>query len=241
MEAKPFKKQNKKIDCMSLTAEFSQLAAKYNLTSLGGGVPHLDPPKFVIDNLIEAVNDGKNQYTSSYGHIEARKYIAEYFQDKFEHQIDPMTEVLISNGALSTLNICLEAFITDELDEVILIEPFYIFYSSLVLDAKGTIKTVPMVLEYSKCRLDLDKLREALSSKTRLIMLNTPHNPTGKVFSLEELEQISDILEEYPDVYVLSDEAYYFLTFDQKPHHIFANINDNWKKTVTVYSGSKVM
>ena len=98
-----------------------------------------------------------------------------------------------------------------------------------------------MVLEDSKYRLDLDILKETLNSKTRLIVLNTPHNPTGKVFTLEELEQISDILEEYPHVYVLSDEVYFFLTFDQRPHHFFANIKDNWKKTVTLYSGSKVM
>ena len=241
MEGTQFRKQNKKLDSMSMRGEFTELEIKYNLTSMAGGVPHGNPPKFVVDNLLEAISDGKNQYTSSYGHSEARKYVAEYFQDKFTHQIDPMTEVLMSNGALTTLAIFLEAFIADEEDEVILIEPFFIFYTSLVLNAKGTIKTVPMVLEDSKFRLDLDKLREALSSKTRLIILNTPHNPTGKVFSLEELEQISDILEEYPNVYVLSDEVYYFLTFDGKPHHIFANIKDNWKKTVTVYSGSKVM
>ena len=241
MEGTQFRKQNKKLDSMSMRGEFTELEIKYNLTSMAGGVPHGNPPKFVVDNLLEAISDGKNQYTSSYGHPEARKYVAEYFQDKFTHQIDPNTEVLMSNGALTTLAIFLEAFIADEEDEVILIEPFFIFYTSLVLNAKGTIKTVPMVLEDSKFRLDLDKLREALSSKTRLIILNTPHNPTGKVFSLEELEQISDILEEYPNVYVLSDEVYYFLTFDGKPHHIFANIKDNWKKTVTVYSGSKVM
>ena len=241
MEETKFRKQNKKLDTMSLRGEFDQLTRKYNLNSLSGGVPHMNPPKFVVDNLLEAINQGKNQYTSSYGHPDARKYIAEYYQDKFEHQIDPNTEVLVSNGALTTLNIFFEAFIANEEDEVILIEPFFAFYSPLVLNAKGTIKTVPMVLEDSKYRLDLDVLKETLNSKTRLIVLNTPHNPTGKVFTLEELEQISDILEEYPHVYVLSDEVYFFLTFDQRPHHFFANIKDNWKKTVTLYSGSKVM
>lgn len=71
--------------------------------------------------------------------------------------------------------------------------------------------------------------------------MNTPHNPTGKVFSLEELQEISDILEEYPHVYVLSDDVYDFLTFDDHEHHIFANIKDNWKKTVTIFSGGKIM
>jgi len=70
-------------------------------------------------------------------------------------------------------------------------------------------------------------------------MLNTPHNPTGKVFTKEELEEISAILEEYPHVYVLSDEVYDFLTFDNREHHIFANIGDNYKKTITVFSGGK--
>lgn len=71
--------------------------------------------------------------------------------------------------------------------------------------------------------------------------MNTPHNPTGKVFTLEELTEISDILEDYPNVYVISDDVYEFLTFDGHEHHIFATIKDNWKKTVTIFSGGKIL
>lgn len=77
-------------------------------------------------------------------------------------------------------------------------------------------------------KLDLDILRSTLNEKTRMIMLNTPHNPSGKVFTREELQEISDILEEYPNVYVLSDEVYDFLTFDDREHVIFANLANNW-------------
>lgn len=78
-----------------------------------------------------------------------------------------------------------------------------------------------------------------MNEKTRLIILNTPHNPTGKVFTRAELEEISSILENYPHVFVISDEVYDFLTFDEHEHVMFANIGKNWEKTITVFSGGK--
>jgi aspartate/methionine/tyrosine aminotransferase len=84
-------------------------------------------------------------------------------------------------------------------------------------------------------------LRKAFSSKTKMLVLNTPHNPTGKCFTREELETISEILKDFPDVVVLSDEVYDFLTFDGLEHIPFATIGDNWNRTVTVYSGGKLL
>lgn len=88
-------------------------------------------------------------------------------------------------------------------------------------------------------KLDLDSLKAALNEKTRLIILNTPHNPTGKVFSRVELLEITEILEEFHHVFVISDEVYDFLTFDDHEHVMFANLKNNWEKTITVFSGGK--
>jgi len=95
------------------------------------------------------------------------------------------------------------------------------------------------VLVGHEFKLDLDSLKAALNEKTRLIILNTPHNPTGKVFSRAELLEITEILEGFPHVFVISDEVYDFLTFDDHEHVMFANLKNNWEKTITVFSGGK--
>lgn len=242
MESTGFRKQKKIDDNMCVWQEFRQIGMKYGCVSLGEGAPHLSPPEFLVKNLVKSIEEGHNQYTSCYGHPEARKMLAEHYSPRFNREIDPMKEVLITNGANASMNVCLQALLADENDEVIFIEPFFPQYLGHAQLAKGTIRTVPLVVRGdNEWHLDLDILKETLNEKTRAIILNTPHNPSGKVFSLKELEEISDILEEYPHVYVLSDDVYDFLTFEGFEHHIFATIKDNWKKTVTIFSGGKIM
>lgn len=237
-----FRKQKKMEDNMCVWQEFGQLSKKYGFVSLGEGAPHLQPPKFLVDKLVEAINEGNNQYTSCYGHPEARQLITEHYQPRFTHTINPMKEMLICNGANGCMDTLLQAFLADENDEIIFIEPYFPQYLGHAQFARGTIRTVPLVVgEDNEWHLDLDILRKTLNDKTRVLIMNTPHNPTGKVFSLKELEEISDILEEFPHVYVVSDDVYDFLVFDELEHHIFANIKDNWKKTVTIFSGGKIL
>mmetsp|Transcript_13085 Transcript_13085/g.14703 ORF Transcript_13085/g.14703 Transcript_13085/m.14703 type:complete len:437 (+) Transcript_13085:8-1318(+) len=237
-----FRKQTKIDDNLCVWQEFGGLARKYGLVSLGEGAPHFQPPKFLVDNLVKAIEQGHNHYTSCYGHPEAKKLVAELYSPRFDREIDPVKETLIANGANGCMDVLLQALLADENDEVIFIEPFFPQYLGHAQFARGTIKTVPLVVgEDNEWHLDLDILRETLNEKTRCIILNTPHNPTGKVFTLQELTDISDILNEYPHVYVISDDVYDFLTFEGHDHHIFAKIGDNWKKTVTVFSGGKIM
>lgn len=140
------------------------------------------------------------------------------------------------------MDVVLQAICSDENDEIILIEPFYSHYLCHAQLSRGTVKTVPLVLgEDDEWHLNLDILKSTLNEKTKAFIMNTPHNPTGKVFTLEELTEISDILEEFPHVYVLSDDVYSLLTFDDAQHHIFANIGQNWHKTITIFSGSKLL
>mmetsp|Transcript_21536 Transcript_21536/g.21189 ORF Transcript_21536/g.21189 Transcript_21536/m.21189 type:complete len:170 (-) Transcript_21536:213-722(-) len=136
----------------------------------------------------------------------------------------------------------LGSLIHSKSDEIILIEPFFPQYFSQSQFAGATIKTVPLIpSDDNQWHLDLDALKETLNENTKCIIMNTPHNPTGKVFTKEELQEISDILEEYPHVYVINDDVYYFLTFEGHEHHIFATLGDNWKKTITIFSGGKIL
>lgn len=191
---------------------------------------------------MKVIEEGHNHYTSCYGHPEARKIIAELYSEKFHRELDPVKETLICNGANGCMDVLLQSFCADENDEVIFIEPYFPQYLGHTQFARGTVRGVPLIVkDDNQWHLDLDAFRETLNEKTRVVILNTPHNPTGKVFTLEELTEISDILEEYPHVYVISDDVYDFLTFEGHEHHIFANIKDNWKKTVTIFSGGKIL
>lgn len=106
--------------------------------------------------------------------------------------------------------------------------------------ANGIYKPVPLELKDGKWGFDPEKLRSAFSHKTKILILNNGQNPTGKLFSKEELDQISVILKDFPEVIVLSDDVYEYLTFDGKETILFASIDDNFKKTVSVFSGGKL-
>lgn len=124
---------------------------------------------------------------------------------------------------------------------MVLFEPTFPMYFDHLQLSGGTLKSVPLSVKDGLWVFDPADFRAALSDKTKLLILNSPHNPTGKCFTRQELESISQILEEFPDVVVLSDEVYDFLTFDGLDHIPFATIGHNWKKTVTVYSGGKLL
>jgi aspartate/methionine/tyrosine aminotransferase len=107
--------------------------------------------------------------------------------------------------------------------------------------AGGILKTVPLSVNAQKgWSFDPDQLRKTLTKKTKLMILNNPHNPTGKLFTRDELQTITDILKDFPDCMVLADEVYDFLTYDGGEHVRFATLGDNWNRTITVYSGGKL-
>ena len=156
-----------------------------------------------------------------------------------------MTEIMVSNGANASLFILMQALLKEG-EEVVLFEPYFPPYLEHIEYAKGVIKTVPLEMSNDgsgKYKFNVDLFRKAFSKKTKVLILNNCHNPTGKIFNKEELETISDILDkEYPDVYVVSDEVYEFLIFneDAEPYNYFANIRNNFRKTFSVFSGGKL-
>jgi len=127
-------------------------------------------------------------------------------------------------------------------EEILTFEPFfppYVEHSEL---AQGVLKSVPLELSENGNQwvFNPDKLRKAITPKTKVFILNNAHNPTGKIFAKEELEQISDILKAYPNVIVIADEVYEFLVYDKTDYTYFANIGENFKRTISVFSGGKL-
>ena len=127
-------------------------------------------------------------------------------------------------------------------DEVVIFTPCFPIYNQQVELAGGVVNEVPYKFNGSRYVFDTEVLRAALKRpQTKLLLINSPSNPTGKVFSLEELQIITEILDECPHVIVINDAVYDFLVYDDHQHHVFANIGNNWERTITIYSGGKLI
>ena len=150
-----------------------------------------------------------------------------------------MKEVMITSGANGALSCFINALINKG-DEVVLFEPAFPMLFDHIEMSGGTIKTVPLEENNEEWSFDPNVLRSVLSDNTKLLVMNSPHNPTGKLFTLEEQLEITEILEDFPNCVVLSDEVYDKLVFDDKEHVSFASLGDNWDRTVTLYSGGKL-
>ena len=159
---------------------------------------------------------------------------------KLNRSLNPKTEILISGGANGALSSFVSA-LCNEGDELLLFEPAYPAYYDYVELAGAKMKTVPLTVKEGEWVFDAQQVRAALSDKTKVFVLNTPHNPTGKCFTREEQETLTEILKDFPHVVVIADEVYDFLTFDNKEHVRFATIGDNWNRTITMYSGGKLL
>src|SRR5437016_1247993 len=128
-------------------------------------------------------------------------------------------------------------------DEVLTFEPFYTSYVSYVEFSGAKLVTSPMLLNAStkEWQYDFEAFEKQINAKTKAVLITNPHNPTGKTFTKEELEKLSNVLKKHPNVVVVSDDVYYHLHFDNKKYHKFADIDDNFKKTITIYSAGKMM
>lgn len=166
--------------------------------------------------------------------------MAEIYGPKLGREIDPNTEIVVTVGANGSLNSFIMGLINKG-DELVCFEPaFPCIFDHCVL-AGGDLKTVPLYVENGDWVFDPEVFRSTLNENTKLLILNSPHNPTGKVFSRKELETISKILQDFLNVVVLSDEVYSFLTYDENEHIPFSTIGDNWDRTISTYSGGKLM
>ncbi|MBC2769115.1 methionine aminotransferase [Pusillimonas minor] len=197
----------------------SQLATEHNAVNLGQGFPDFNPDERLINLTTEAMKNGYNQYPPMAGIAPLRQAISKKIFDLYQHRYSTDTEITVTAGATEALMISIQALVKPG-DEVIVIEPMYDLYVPAIELAGGrpvlVQMTVPKTPEESY-RIDWNKVENALTEKTRLLILNTPHNPTGMTLNANDLNALENLLERYP-FYVLSDEVYEHIVFENKPH-----------------------
>jgi N-succinyldiaminopimelate aminotransferase len=222
----------------TIFSEMTALARQHGAVNLGQGFPDFEPPEFVLRAATSAVEGGDHQYARGSGHPALVEALAAELGPSFGRALDPLAEITVTVGATEGLFASVLA-LCDPGDEVILIEPFYDSYPADVLVAGGTLRYVPLRPQASgRWELDPDELRAAFGARTKLILLNTPHNPCGKVFSREELQLIAGLCQEH-GVFALSDEVYERIFFDEQEHVRLATLPGMWERTLTIGSAGK--
>ncbi len=219
----------------TIFAEMTALATATGSINLGQGFPDYDGPQEVLEAAIDAIRSGRNQYPPGSGVPELRAAIAEHQERFWGLRYDPDTEILVTAGATEALAGALLG-ILETGDEVALLEPMYDSYQACIALA-GAI-TRPVTLRPPTYAFDPDELRAAITPRTRVLLLNTPHNPTGVVLDLEQLRVIADLAIRH-DLIVISDEVYEHLTYDGIRHHSIAELPGMRERTLVVSSGGK--
>ncbi len=219
----------------TIFAEMSALAVATGSINLGQGFPDVDGPSAIAEEAVAAIREGRgNQYPPGPGVPELLAAVASHQQRCYGITLDEHEEVLVTAGATEAIAAAMLALV-DEGDEVVALEPYYDCYRAAITFARG--RPVPVRLDPPHFRLDEQRLRDAISDRTRVIMLNSPHNPTGAVLDRAELEAIARVAVEH-DLVVVSDEVYEHLCFDN-PHIPIATLPGMRERTVTISSAGK--
>ncbi|MFD9307702.1 pyridoxal phosphate-dependent aminotransferase [Streptomyces sp. NPDC060048] len=219
----------------TIFAEMSALAAATGSINLGQGFPDTDGPAEIAEAAVRAIHDGRgNQYPPGPGVPELRTAIADHQRRFYGLAYDPDTEVLVTAGATEAIAAALLALLEPG-DEVIALEPFYDSYAACIAMA-GAVR-VPLTLRAPDFRLDVDALRAAVTPRTRLLLLNTPHNPTGTVLTPAELAAIAELAVSR-DLLVVTDEVYEHLVFEGA-HTPLAGLPGMRERTITISSAGK--
>ncbi|WP_308465309.1 pyridoxal phosphate-dependent aminotransferase [Rathayibacter soli] len=218
----------------TIFAEMSALAARTGAINLGQGFPDEDGPAEVLEAAIRAIRDGVNQYPPGIGMPVLREAIAEHQRRFYGLSVDPDREVLVTAGATEAIAATLLALVEPG-DEVVTFEPYYDAYGALIALAAGVHRTVQ--LRAPEFQPDLDELRAAVTDRTKIILVNNPHNPTGSVFGRETLETIVELAHRH-DAIIVTDEVYEHLTFGVQ-HVPIATLPGARERTVTISSGGK--
>jgi N-succinyldiaminopimelate aminotransferase len=223
----------------TIFAEMTALATATGAINLGQGFPDTDGPASVLDAAVDAIRGGRNQYPPGPGVPELRAAIAEHQRRFYGLDVDPDSEVLVTVGATEAIATSLLA-LCEQGDEVVLLEPYYDSYAASVAVAGATRRTV--VLRAPDFRLDEAELRAAFTDRTRAIVVNSPHNPTGTVLTPPELQLIVQLAHEH-DAVIISDEVYEHLLFDDGPtgglHVPIATLPGAADRTLTISSAGK--
>jgi N-succinyldiaminopimelate aminotransferase len=219
----------------TIFGEMSALALATGSVNLGQGFPDTDGPSEVLEAAVSAIREGRgNQYPPAIGVPELRHAIVAHQKRFYDLSFDADTEVLVTCGATEAIASVLLSLLSQG-DEVVAFEPFYDSYAACISMAGA--QRVGVTLHAPDYAIDLDVLRQAITPRTRMLLLNTPHNPTGKVFTRTELETIASLAIEH-DLLVMADECYEHLVFDGV-HIPIATLPGMRERTITVGSGGK--
>ncbi|QIQ03580.1 aminotransferase class I/II-fold pyridoxal phosphate-dependent enzyme [Streptomyces liangshanensis] len=222
----------------SIFTEMTELARTTGAINLGQGVPELPSPPALLRDVADAVLAGHNQYPPAVGFPALREAVAAHQLRRYGVAYDPVGEVLVTTGATEALAAAVLAF-CDPGDEVVAFDPCYDAYAADARLAGATLVPVPLALDGDHFALDADALRAALSPRTRVLILNTPHNPTGKVFTPAELAEVADVCRTY-DLTVITDEVYEHLVYEDGVRHLaVAALPGMRERTVVVSSAGK--
>jgi len=212
----------------------SALAEQTGSINLGQGFPDTDGPQEVLDAAVDAIRGGRNQYPPGPGMPELRDAVAEHQQRFYGLSVDPATEVLVTVGATEAIAATLLA-LCEPGDEVLAFQPTFDSYAAAAAMAHARLRTV--TLTPPGLEAPLDEFAAAIGPATRLVLLNSPHNPTGKVFTREELAEIARLCVEH-DLIAVADEVYEHLVFDGE-HIPLASFPGMAERTLTISSGGK--
>ncbi|KAK7351130.1 hypothetical protein VNO77_10351 [Canavalia gladiata] len=218
----------------TIFTQMSLLAIKHEALNLGQGFPNFDGPEFVKEAAIQAIRDGKNQYARGNGVADLNIAIADRFKKDTGLVVDPEKEVTVTTGCTEAIAATIIGLINPG-DEVILFAPFYDSYEATLSMAGANIKSI--TLRPPDFAVPIEELKSTISKNTRAILINTPHNPSGKMFTREELNCIASLCIEN-DVLVFTDEVYEKLAFDME-HISMATLPGMFERTVTMNSLGK--
>ncbi len=223
---------------ITVFAEMSALAARIGAVNLGQGFPDEDGPPEMLKAAQDAIANGVNQYPPGLGIAPLREAIAAQRRRHFGIEYDPDAEVLVTVGATEAIAAAVLGLVEPG-SEVLLIEPFYDSYSPVVAMAGAHGVAVPLVADGRGFALDADALRRALTPRTRALIVNSPHNPTGAVLNATELAAIAEIAVA-ADLLVITDEVYEHLVFDSATHLPLAGFDGMAERTITISSAAKM-
>lgn len=206
-----------------------------DIIGLSLGEPDFNTPEFIKEAAVQAVNDDWNSYSPVDGYTDLKEAICEKFKRDNKLLYKP-SQIVVSTGAKQSIaNVCM--VLLDPGDEVLLPAPYWVSYSAIATLAEAKSIIIPSTIE-TDFKITPDQLEQVITPKTKLIMFNSPNNPSGTIYSEEEYKALGKVLEKYPDIFILSDEIYEHINYGT-PHFSFASIKTLYDRTITVNGVAK--
>ena len=221
---------------LAMAAKARELRSKgVDVIGLSLGEPDFNIPEFIKEAAVKAINDNYNSYTPVDGYVDLKKAISRKFS-RDNNLNYSASQIVVSTGAKQSIANVIEAMINPG-DEVILLAPFWVSYSAMIEICGG----IPVIVKSditSNFKVTASKIKDNITSKTKMIIVNSPNNPSGSVYNEHELRQIGKMLMDYPKIFVLSDEIYEHINYGVK-HFSFASIPEMYDRTITVNGVAK--